>query len=114
MSTPSDRRFKKFGVLEWLLITYVLVGIVWAVGCLSFNGEARFAAFSIYGLYAVPTFYVVSLVGLGDVLFVDWPDAIYWTAALVITNGVAIYALAKIVALGWRRSRRSRLGDSAK
>jgi hypothetical protein len=114
MSAWSNRSVKKIGVLEWLLIGYVLIGFAWAGVCLSFDGDARFPAFVVYGLYAFPTIFIVSIMGFGDALFGIWPTAIYWTAALVVVNGFAIYALAKIGVLGWRRSSKPRFGDSAR
>ncbi len=113
MSTPPDRSARKIGALEWLLIVYVVVGLVLAGVCLTFDGEARFGAFSIYGLYAVPLFYVLSVSGLGEELFANWPAAIYWTEVLVVVNGLAIYAFAKLITLVRRRSRKPHLGDLA-
>lgn len=80
----------------------------WAAGCLSVSGEARFGAFLWYSQYAMPTTYAVAAIGIGDALFGEWPRAIYWTAALVIANGLAFYTAAKMVILIRKRREQPR------
>lgn len=100
---------KKIGVLDWLLIAYLLIGFVWAIGCLHYDGD-KYSAFAIYVRFANPTAYLIFAIGIGDLLFVEWPTSIYWTAVLIIVNGVALYAATKMVYLLWRRSRKTHPG----
>ena len=104
MSTVPKVRKKKLLLPECLLIAYILIGAALAGYCLSFSGEERFTAFASYGIYATPTSYIISWAGLGEAMFSDWPAAIYWTMALVVVNGLAIYGLSKALHRLWCRS----------
>ena len=97
---------RKIRALEWMLISYLVVGFLLACVCLTIDGEARFGALSILGRYASPAFFVLSISGLGEELFADWPTAIFWTTSLVLVNGFSIYVLTKLGTIGWSRWRK--------
>jgi len=103
MTSLAIRTLKKGGLLEWLLILYVCLGIGIAGYCLSLSGEVRFEAFSVFARYAYPTLFAVFYTHAGDALFGDWPAAIYWTMAATLVNGAIIYVVAKSVLRLFRR-----------
>jgi hypothetical protein len=103
MSSLAIRTFKKGGLLEWLLILYVSLGIGIACYCLSLDGEVRLEGFSVLGRYAYPTLWAVFYTHVDDALFSSWPAAIYWTTAATVLNGAVIYILLKSVMRLFRR-----------
>ena len=114
MNSSPNRCAKKIGALEWLLIVYVLVGLALAGVCLTFDGEARFGAFSAYSLYATPLFHILSMTGLGERLFAEWPHAVFWTAGSVVVNGFLFYAFVSLITLRRRRRPKPLLADTTK
>ena len=106
MNTVREYVVRKIRALEWMLISYLVVGFLLACVCLTIDGEARFGAFSLLGLYASPAFFVISIFGLGEGLFAEWPTAIFWMVSLIFVNGLSIYALAKLATIGWHRRRK--------